>query len=154
MWIRYAENQLLIGRLNLLSSRDTLTGIANRRALDNHFKLLSDQLSPCALLLLDVDFFKLYNDNYGHQAGDEFLKGVADVLQTAVRHPQDLAGRYGGEGVCAGIIRGGQRGGGHRCRTHSSGAFSGCNASSRFGRERLRHGQHGHCGSIRRMDRN
>ncbi|PJZ07603.1 GGDEF domain-containing protein [Pantoea rodasii] len=96
-WARYAENQLLIGRLNQLASQDPLTGIANRRALEQHLELLRRQEGACALLMLDVDYFKRYNDHYGHQAGDDCLAAVAHVLTTAVRHPQDLVGRYGGE---------------------------------------------------------
>ena len=81
----------------MLINQDALTGVANRRALDQHLNLLSTQQTACALLMLDVDFFKRYNDCYGHQAGDACLKSIADALRESVRTPQDFIGRYGGE---------------------------------------------------------
>jgi diguanylate cyclase (GGDEF)-like protein len=56
-----------------------------------------DEVQPIAILLLDVDHFKAYNDRYGHQAGDRALRHVAQVLQAIVTRPQDLVARYGGE---------------------------------------------------------
>jgi diguanylate cyclase (GGDEF)-like protein len=83
------------------ANRDGLTGIHNRRALDDHLERLWQQAtrerSPVALLLIDIDHFKLYNDYYGHQAGDESLKQVAKLLARCVRRPLDFAARYGGE---------------------------------------------------------
>lgn len=80
---------------------DGLTGLANRRRLDN---ALVDELSrakrsnqPLAMIMLDLDRFKFYNDRYGHPAGDECLKAVASVLLATARRPGDLAVRYGGE---------------------------------------------------------
>lgn len=79
---------------------DALTGIANRRRFDEH--LLQEwgthrqQQRPISLLLCDVDHFKLYNDHYGHQAGDSCLKSVATALSSCLRSG-DLVARYGGE---------------------------------------------------------
>lgn len=84
-----------------LADRDGLTGIANRRRFDEHLARLWHQAvrehRPLALLLADLDFFKAYNDRYGHQAGDEAMKQVATVLSRAALRPLDLAARYGGE---------------------------------------------------------
>lgn len=88
-------------KLAEVSATDGLTGIANRRRYDEMAKMewarsvRSGQ--SLALLLIDVDQFKAYNDNYGHQAGDEALKDVANVLRDHARRPSDLAARYGGE---------------------------------------------------------
>jgi diguanylate cyclase (GGDEF)-like protein len=80
---------------------DSLTGIANRRHLEIHlgteFKRAVRTHSPLAVLLCDVDHFKLYNDRYGHPAGDECLRQVARLLVAHARRPSDLAARYGGE---------------------------------------------------------
>ncbi|MFN3586307.1 MAG: diguanylate cyclase domain-containing protein [Moraxellaceae bacterium] len=88
-------------QLQQLLRSDALTGIANRRHFDQH---LADELRRAergghalALLMIDVDCFKPYNDNYGHQAGDEALAAVAAVLGEFARRPGDLAARYGGE---------------------------------------------------------
>ncbi len=87
--------------LQRLSSLDGLTGIANRRQFDETLKRewLRAQRSaaPLSLVLIDIDFFKLYNDNYGHQRGDECLQRVAHALGGAVNRPTDLVARYGGE---------------------------------------------------------
>jgi diguanylate cyclase (GGDEF)-like protein len=88
-------------RVEALSATDGLTGIANRRAFDD--KLAQEWRrsvrngTPLALLMLDVDYFKNFNDRYGHQAGDECLSQVAQVLQNACRRPVDMPARYGGE---------------------------------------------------------
>jgi diguanylate cyclase (GGDEF)-like protein len=88
-------------KLQLLSILDELTGISNRRqfnkVLDKEWRRSLRDNKPISLIILDIDFFKLYNDNYGHQAGDYCLKQVANVLNTMVRRPGDLAARYGGE---------------------------------------------------------
>ena len=80
---------------------DSLTGIPNRRRFD---EVLGSEWSralryetPVSLLMIDIDFFKFYNDTYGHQAGDEILKKVAQILVGSVKRPGDLAARYGGE---------------------------------------------------------
>jgi diguanylate cyclase (GGDEF)-like protein len=88
-------------QLRSMALIDGLTGIANRRKFDED--LLADwrqcfrDQKPLSLILVDVDYFKLYNDRYGHQAGDECLKSVAHTLAESVRRPYDLVARYGGE---------------------------------------------------------
>ncbi|HEV2678805.1 MAG TPA: diguanylate cyclase [Aliidongia sp.] len=80
---------------------DGLTGIANRRrfdeALEHEWLRSRRQGTTMSLIIIDVDCFKLYNDNYGHAAGDECLKRVANVLAEGVHRPSDLVARYGGE---------------------------------------------------------
>lgn len=80
---------------------DGLTGIANRRtfddALEREWQAARRENKPLSLLFLDADHFKRYNDRYGHQAGDELLKRLAQVLKNKARRPRDLAARYGGE---------------------------------------------------------
>ncbi len=87
--------------LELLSRSDALTGIANRRHLDEFIDKEWLQAirnkSSISFILIDIDFFKLYNDNYGHPEGDECLKKVAATLKGLVRRPGDLIARYGGE---------------------------------------------------------
>jgi diguanylate cyclase (GGDEF)-like protein len=96
-WLRFQENQLLISRLDTLAHQDVLTGTANRRALEDHLHNAVSRQASFELILLDVDYFKRYNDHYGHQAGDVCLAEVAAVLKTAVRTSGDLVARYGGE---------------------------------------------------------
>lgn len=96
-WRRNQQNKMLIARLDALAHQDALTGTANRRALENLLSQASGQNKPYALMMLDVDYFKRYNDRYGHQAGDECLTRVAQVLKNAVRSPDDMVARYGGE---------------------------------------------------------
>lgn len=87
--------------LKRLAALDGLTQIANRRAFDEclqqEWKRLAREQNPLSLILCDIDFFKAYNDTYGHQAGDKCLKEVAQILDQAVRRPADLVARYGGE---------------------------------------------------------
>lgn len=80
---------------------DSLTGLGNRRKLDT---LLDQEIarakrqgSPLALIMLDVDFFKRFNDRYGHSAGDDCLRRVAGAIRQTLKRPADLAVRYGGE---------------------------------------------------------
>jgi diguanylate cyclase len=79
---------------------DSLTAIANRRAFDDELKRRHSEFerkqSPCTLVLLDIDFFKKFNDTHGHQVGDEVLRSVAKVLKAQCRD-MDLPCRYGGE---------------------------------------------------------
>jgi diguanylate cyclase (GGDEF)-like protein len=88
-------------QLEMLSRQDGLTGLANRRYFDaflaTELRRAARTQEPLSLILTDVDYFKLYNDNYGHQAGDECLKRIALALQMACQRPADLAARYGGE---------------------------------------------------------
>lgn len=98
---RTSELHLLNIKLEKLSSTDALTGIANRRrfdeALESEWNRASRAGKPLALALIDVDWFKNYNDHYGHQAGDDCLQRVADMLTTTICRTGDLVARYGGE---------------------------------------------------------
>lgn len=91
------RNEMLEG----LSFLDGLTGIANRRkfdtALESSWQLAYRQQMPLSLIMLDIDFFKNYNDTYGHQAGDDCLKAIASLLNKKARRLSDLVARYGGE---------------------------------------------------------
>lgn len=91
------ENQRLQGLVNI----DALTQIANRRYFDQYLqtewrRMLRDQ-SPLSLILCDIDHFKLYNDTWGHQSGDDCLRQVAQAIQRVLKRPSDLVARYGGE---------------------------------------------------------
>jgi len=87
--------------LQRLSSMDGLTGLANRRqfdeTLEQEWQRAIRTNMPLSLIFLDIDFFKRYNDHYGHQAGDDCLKEVAEAMQKTVHRPADLVSRYGGE---------------------------------------------------------
>ena len=87
--------------LNRLSLIDSLTGVPNRRCFDQSLNqelhICKRQKSSLSLLLLDVDYFKFYNDTYGHQEGDECLTSVARSISSCLRRPTDLTARYGGE---------------------------------------------------------
>lgn len=87
--------------LEELSLHDALTGLANRRFFDAYLggqiALARRSQQTLALVLIDVDSFKLYNDQYGHLVGDECLKSVAAALRSCCRRPADMAARYGGE---------------------------------------------------------
>jgi diguanylate cyclase (GGDEF)-like protein len=87
--------------LRALVLTDALTGVANRRAFDERlageWRRCGRNGLPVALILVDVDHFKLYNDYYGHQAGDNTLIQVAVAMQRAAGRSQDLVARYGGE---------------------------------------------------------
>ena len=80
---------------------DGLTGVCNRRYFDEHLKNEWDRAlrlgAPLSVGLVDVDFFKRYNDHYGHQAGDDCLRRVAAVMKASLRRPTDMVARYGGE---------------------------------------------------------
>jgi len=87
--------------LQRLASVDGLTQIPNRRCFDKklelEWQLMKREKDSLSLILCDIDFFKLYNDRYGHQGGDECLKQVADILASNAQRAGDLAARYGGE---------------------------------------------------------
>ena len=88
-----------------LAEHDSLTGMKNRRVFDEHLGFLwphaIENGSPIAILLIDVDHFKAYNDRYGHQAGDRALRRIGQALQTCARGPLDVLARYGGEEFAA-----------------------------------------------------
>ncbi|MCF3096931.1 diguanylate cyclase [Aeromonas australiensis] len=99
---REYDNLALLRRLDALAKQDPLTGLANRR----HFNIELERCrahsrssgAPLALILIDVDYFKRFNDHYGHQAGDVCLREVAQQMMRSVRSEVDLTARYGGEG--------------------------------------------------------
>lgn len=88
-------------KLAVLALEDGLTGLANRRSfdqtLDLEWRKAVRDMSQLSLLLLDLDNFKLFNDEYGHQAGDDCLRSVAAATRSVLTRPDDLACRYGGE---------------------------------------------------------
>lgn len=88
-------------KLTRLSQIDGLTGIYNRLVFDRFINTEWEQCKRCqhqlSLLMIDVDYFKLYNDNYGHQAGDQCLRKIASVLSNCARQSSDIVSRYGGE---------------------------------------------------------
>lgn len=87
--------------LSRMALSDSLTGLANRRHFDEEKRQAFDQArrkdSPLALIMLDIDYFKEYNDRYGHQAGDQCLRQLAKVLVSEFDYPGELAARIGGE---------------------------------------------------------
>lgn len=89
------------GELSRLARTDSLTSLANRRTLDEFLSMewesYSRKSEPLALLMIDIDFFKRYNDSCGHQAGDVVLRKVAEVIADEVKGSPMLAARYGGE---------------------------------------------------------
>lgn len=101
-FIRLSYKQhLLRKQLRELAQRDGLTGIANRRYFDdNYLKLWQKSISnkeSISVLIIDIDFYKKYNDCYGHMAGDECLVLVAQLLTKTVQLPEAIVARYGGE---------------------------------------------------------
>jgi diguanylate cyclase (GGDEF)-like protein len=102
---RQKRAQAELERANLelerLANLDGLTQVANRRRFDSYleqeWKRLQREQAPLGLILCDVDYFKLFNDYYGHQAGDDCLRQIAQGLQSLVQRPADLVTRYGGE---------------------------------------------------------
>ncbi len=94
---RYASEQ----KLKLLAETDGLTGLANRwafdEALDREWRRATRADEQIALLMLDADFFKRYNDRYGHPSGDDVLRMIAGCIKAGIRRGGDLGARYGGE---------------------------------------------------------
>jgi len=90
-----------IAELQRLVAIDGLTQVANRRCLDEYLeqecRRSQREHSPISLVLCDIDFFKNYNDNYGHQEGDRCLQEVAQAISRSTNRPADLVARYGGE---------------------------------------------------------
>ncbi len=89
--------------LDQLANTDELTQLANRRSFNMHFDEMLEQAtarkSPLSLLMIDADRFKFFNDTYGHAAGDDCLKAIAQVALGSIRRAKDLAARYGGEEI-------------------------------------------------------
>ncbi|MBI3795022.1 MAG: diguanylate cyclase [Nitrospinae bacterium] len=87
--------------LETMSMNDGLTGIANRRCFDvileREWMRMLRNGRPISLIMIDIDFFKMFNDEYGHPAGDECLKNVAKALREELKRPSDILARYGGE---------------------------------------------------------
>ncbi|MCO6057859.1 diguanylate cyclase [Pseudomonas sp. MOB-449] len=88
-------------QLEVLAAQDQLTGLANRRCFDDMLRVESRRAGrdgmPLSLLLIDIDYFKGFNDTYGHIAGDNCLRKVGQLLQQCVKRSGDLVARYGGE---------------------------------------------------------
>ncbi|WP_236181847.1 MULTISPECIES: sensor domain-containing diguanylate cyclase [Pseudomonas] len=101
--LRDTQQQLLgtNRQLELLAMKDALTDLANRRCFDQTLEMEARRAkrdgTSLALLMIDLDYFKLFNDSQGHVAGDECLRQVGRILETCVRRPSDLVARYGGE---------------------------------------------------------
>lgn len=99
---RLAEANMELQRL---SSLDGLTGIPNRRRFDEYlaheWKMAIRHNTAISLIMMDIDFFKMYNDHYGHQGGDDCLKTVAKILEQSVLRETDIVARYGGEEFAA-----------------------------------------------------
>ena len=100
-------------KLEELATTDALTGLKNRRKFDHEidaeWRRAARNKTPVALLMIDADHFKAYNDSYGHQAGDQVLVGIAICISDSVRRAGDCAGalrRRGVRGAVAGALRG------------------------------------------------
>ncbi|WP_457625226.1 diguanylate cyclase [Persephonella sp.] len=95
------ELEELTGRLKTLSEHDELTDLANRRKLKGFFerelKRAVRENFPISVLMIDIDYFKDYNDSYGHLKGDLILKEIGDTIKKHTRRPTDIASRWGGE---------------------------------------------------------
>jgi diguanylate cyclase (GGDEF)-like protein len=96
-----AELALKNRQLDILARQDGLTGLANRRcfdeALDAEIRRAVRSRKPLSLILCDIDYFKPYNDHYGHLAGDDCLRSIGALLRTLFQRAGDLPSRYGGE---------------------------------------------------------
>jgi diguanylate cyclase (GGDEF)-like protein len=97
----YGQLQKVNQQLKQLATLDGLTGVANRRHFDrilsHEWQRLAREQKPLSLILCDIDYFKDYNDAYGHPGGDRCLQQVAKTLQQTIKRPADLVARYGGE---------------------------------------------------------
>jgi diguanylate cyclase (GGDEF)-like protein len=101
--LKATQQQLLEANEKLLkiSMIDELTGLANRRSFNRHleeqFGLARREKNPLSVIICDIDFFKIYNDNHGHAEGDDCLRRVAEAIASVPSRPTDMACRYGGE---------------------------------------------------------
>lgn len=101
VWSYYSISRTLLVKLEKQSNIDYLTGILNRRAIET--SLLKEIMKAkhsntwLSFIMADVDFFKLYNDSNGHQAGDDCLKDIAKLINGCCERPTDIVGRFGGE---------------------------------------------------------
>lgn len=99
--VQQQQLQAQAAEMQALSFQDGLTGLANRRrfdqALADNWALMQRAQMPLALVMFDVDYFKNYNDHYGHQRGDEVLRQLGELLRQVTERQSDLAARYGGE---------------------------------------------------------
>lgn len=98
---RAIRERNLVRKLQLLSKQDSLTGILNRRAFDEHFSYEVErayrQKYPLMLAVIDIDNFKEYNDKLGHLEGDRALKGLAEIMKLCTRESVDMCFRIGGD---------------------------------------------------------
>ncbi|MBY5982157.1 GGDEF domain-containing protein [Ferrimonas balearica] len=106
LWMRISQAQLrqnkrLLEKFRTLSNQDPLTGLGNRRCFEQRLAQSVSEAkrskNALSLILLDVDYFKRYNDHFGHQAGDECLRTVAQILRLSSRRQSDTLARIGGE---------------------------------------------------------
>lgn len=100
---RQAESELAVANLELqrLAALDGLTHLANRRRFDEYlaqeWNRMAREQKSLSLILCDIDYFKRYNDSYGHQAGDQCLQQIAERMSGVIHRPADVVARYGGE---------------------------------------------------------
>ncbi|WP_422122534.1 GGDEF domain-containing protein [Planococcus sp. X10-3] len=90
------RSQLLRKELEFYSNRDPMTHLPNIRFFKNNIGQLVEEQLPMAIIMIDVDYFKVYNDTHGHQKGDAVLRSVAQILMDSIRE-EDFVARYGGE---------------------------------------------------------
>lgn len=102
---RERELEELTRKLQELSNQDGLTGVANRRCFEDILQIewlrARREQTPISLLMIDIDFFKPFNDTYGHLQGDVCLIAIATAIRNALKRPADLVARYGGEEFAA-----------------------------------------------------
>jgi diguanylate cyclase (GGDEF)-like protein len=96
-----AELEEANASLQRMANVDALTELTNRRQMDKYFERMLSHCArsklPLSIIMLDIDYFKDYNDHYGHPAGDSCLKKIAKILERSITRPIDMAARYGGE---------------------------------------------------------